>query len=160
MKNALTTNSNESAQDKCDYTPGSYPVRRNTVRADALAALLMYQFLTGLESVFSRSTTRLSPVICDAIEKLYGWPVLREDRVVDTEDGRVASIVAYYLHPETIRQALEVGAQEFIDSVIAARAGRRREANKIKIAKAQKKAARDRLRKQDPQQGNLWGDAL
>jgi hypothetical protein len=156
MKNAPTTNSNESAPDKRDYTPGSYPVRRNTVRADALAALLMYQFLTGLESVFSRNTTRLSPAICDAIEKRYGWPVLREDRIVDTADGRVTPIVAYYLHPETIRRALEAGAQEFIDSVIAARAERRHGANKIKMAKAQKNAVRDRLRKQDTRQGNLW----
>jgi hypothetical protein len=157
MQNAPIANSNESAPYERDYTPGAYPVRRNTVRADALAAMLQHEFLTGLESVFSRSTTRLSPAICDAIEKRYGWPVLREDRLEKTADGRASWIVAYYLHHETIRHAFEAGAQEFIDSVIAARAERRREANRIKLTEARNCAARIKLRKQDPRQGNLWG---
>lgn len=157
MKNAPITISDESAGNKRDYTPGSYPVRRTTVRADALAAMLQDKFLTGLESVFSRSTTRLSPAICDAIEKRYGWPVLREDRLENTADGRASWIVAYYLHPETIRQAFEAGAQEFVNSVVAARAERRREANKSKLGvAARNSAARAKLRKQDPRQGNLW----
>ena len=155
MKNAPTTNSSESAPDKRNYTPGTFPKKTDTVRAAALAAMLEGESLTGMDSVFKHSTTRLSPVICDGLEKLYNWPVKRSDLVVGTNDGRMATIVAYWLDPETISRAFDAGARDWIEKVNADRAKRRTQAGNCKANAARKNAARQQV---DPRQGSLWGD--
>jgi hypothetical protein len=157
MKNAPTTFSNESAPDKRDYTPGELPVRIDTVRADALAAMLEGNDSTGMASVFKHSTTRLSAVI-HALTNRYGWQFERRDFAVGTNDGRTPMITVYWLPQETIAKAFEAGAREWIESVNAARAERRKQAGKCKASATKMNAARARLRKQDPRQGAFWGD--
>lgn len=157
MKNAPTANSNESAPDKRDCTPGILPHRVNTVTAEVLAVMLESGRLSGMESVFNQSTTRLSAFVCH-LQKHYGWHIERESKVVDTKDGRTPQIIIYWLSQDSITAAFEGGAREWIDSVKAARAERRKQANKNKMSAAQKSAARSQLRKQDPRQGGLWGD--
>jgi hypothetical protein len=156
MKNAPTTISSESAPDKRDYTPGELPNRIDTVRAAALAAMLEGSDLTGMESVFKHSTTRLSAVI-HALTKRYEWKFETRDIATGTNDGRETWITAYWLPQETIAKAFEAGAREWIESVKAARAERRKQSGKCKISAALKNAARNQQRKQDPRQGNLWG---
>jgi hypothetical protein len=157
MQNAPTTNSSESAPIKRDYTPGILPKRYYTVRAAALAAMLKGEHLTGMDSVFKHSTTRLSPVICDALEKLYGWPVNHSEVVTGTSDGRITTVTAYSLSQETIAQAFEGEAREWIVKVNAARAEQRKQADKCKAEAAKRNAMRAQLRKHDPRQGDLWG---
>ena len=157
MQNAPTINSSESAPIKRDYTPGILPKRYYTVRAAALAAMLKGEHLTGMDSVFKHSTTRLSPIICDALEKLYGWPVNHSDVLVGTNDGRIAPITTYWLSQETIAQAFEGEAREWIVKVNAARAEQRKQADKCKAEAAKRNATRAQLRKHDPRQGDLWG---
>lgn len=125
------------------FEVGSLPQRHDTVRAAILAALLESNELTGMESVFAQSTTRLSAVIY-ALETEYGWNIARRDLVVATKDGRTASIVAYRLLPATIERALAMGARAWIDEV------------KVVRAKLKQHAFE---RKQDPRQQSLWGDA-
>lgn len=157
MNNAPTTNSSESAPDKSDYTPGTLPIRRDTVVAAVLAGLLESNRLTGMESVFNQSTTRLSAYV-HYIEKRYDWNIERRDMAVDTSDGRTTWITVYWLPQETISKAFEAGAREWVDSVKVARTERRKQASKRKALAAKKKAARSQLRKQDPRQAGLWGD--
>lgn len=157
MKNAPITNSNESVPDKRDYTPGALPARINTVVSAVVAGLLESNRLTGMESVFNQSTTRLSAVVY-YLERKYGWHIERRDIATDTKDGRIAWITVYWLPQETISKAFEAGAREWIDSVKAARAERRKQASKNKMSVAQKNVTRSHLCKQDPRQGALWGE--
>lgn len=156
MNNAPTTISSESALDTRDYTPGELPKLINTVRSAALAAMLESTYLTGMDSVFAHSTTRLSAVVY-ALANRYGWKIKRHDVAVDTSDGRVAWITTYWLPQETIAQAFETGAHEWIESVKLARAERRKQASRNKLTAAQASAVRNQLRRQDPRQGALWG---
>jgi hypothetical protein len=156
MKNAPTAYNDESAQDKRNYTVGELPKRSDTVRSAALAAMLESSCLTGMDSVFAHSTTRLSAVVY-ALENRYGWTIQRHDVAVDTADGRVAWVTTYWLPQETIARAFEMGFREWIESVKAARAKRRKQASKKKMAAVQTSAVRNQLRKQDPRQGALWG---
>lgn len=159
MKNAPTQNSSESAPNKRQYTPiGTLPKRQYTVRAAVLAALLEGNELTGMESVFAQSTTRLAAVIY-ALESEYGWHIVRRDLVVATKDGRTASIVAYRLLPETIEQALVMGARAWIDEVKVVRAKLKQHAFKRKLDATKANAVGNHLHKQDPRQQSLWGEA-
>lgn len=138
---------------------GTLPRRKDTVRAAVLAALLESSELTGMESVFEQSTTRLSAVV-HALETDYGWSISRRELVVDTKDGRTVSIVAYSLPPATIEQALAMGARPWIDEVKAARAELKQSALiKKKQQAAQAKAIRSQQRRLDPRQLSLWGVA-
>lgn len=157
MKNAPTTNSNESAPDKRDYTCGTLPKRINTVTAEVLATMLESNRLTGMESVFNQCTTRLAAFV-GYLQTNYGWHIERKDMVVDTKDGRTPQITVYWLSQDSITAAFDAGAREWVDNVKAARADRRKQANKKKMSAAQKKAVRNQLRKKDPRQGGLWGD--
>lgn len=155
MKNAPTTYSDESAPNKRDYNLGIMPIRRNTVTSAVLAGLLESNVLTGMDSVFKQSTTRLSAVVY-RLERDYGWHIERRDIATGTTDGRIASIAAYWLPQATIAQAFAMGARAWIDSVKAARAKRREEASKCKAAAAQINAARKKFTTHDPRQGALW----
>ncbi|MET3132554.1 hypothetical protein AAKU55_002828 [Oxalobacteraceae bacterium GrIS 1.11] len=157
MKNAPTTNSNESAPDKRDFTPGILPHRVNTVTAGVLAYMLEGRTTTGMESVLKQSTTRLAAFI-HRLSRAYGWPMERTSIAVGTKDGRETWVASYWLSQATIAAAFEVGARGWIEQVKEASASRRKQARKCKTSAAQKNAARRQLRKQDPRQGGLWGD--
>ncbi|QRX84268.1 hypothetical protein [Glaciimonas sp. PAMC28666] len=158
MTNAPITNSNESAPDERDYNlPGSLPNRKNTVTAAVLACLLESSHLTGMESVFKQSTTRLSAVI-HYLERDYCWNIDRRDIVTGTSDGRIASITTYWLSQTAIAQAFETGARHWIDKVNAARAARRKQSDKCKADAARLNTCRKQFKSHDPRQGGLWGD--
>lgn len=147
-----------SAVDKRDSTPGTLPLRRNTVTAAILASLLESNTLTGMESVFKQSTTRLCAVI-HRLMRDYEWHIERCDIVTGTNDGRIASISAYWLPQATITQAFEAGARDWIESVKVARAERRKESEKCKAQAVRLNAVRKFGKPQDPRQSNLWGNA-
>lgn len=157
MKNAPITISNESAPDKRDYNAGTRPERINTVTAEALALLLEMNEITGMESVFRMSTTRLSAVI-HYLQKRYDWQIERRDEVTGTNDGRIPTITVYWLPQATIAQAFERGARDWIDRVKAARKEKRKAADKCKEIAARINHARKQSRKSDPRQSSLWGE--
>jgi hypothetical protein len=157
MKNAPTTISSESAPDKCDYTPGTLPKRINTVTVSVLASLLESNVLTGMESVFKESTTRLSAVV-HRLERTYDWHVERRDITTGTNDGRIARITAYWLPQATIEQAFKFGALAWVNDVKAARAKQRQQAKQCKLEAVRLNAARKQCKIQDTHQGRLWGD--
>ena len=156
MKNAPIQNTNESAPDKRDYTPGTLPKHINTVTASVMVALLESHTMTGMESVFKEHTTRLGAVI-HYLEGEYGWHIDRRDMATGTNDGRIATIAAYWLPQETIARAFEAGAREWIKRVKVARAERRKLADKCKSDAARINLHR-RFKTPDPRQGGLWGE--
>jgi len=126
----------ESAVEKRNYNPGKLPKRINTVTAAVLAGLLESKELTGMDSVFSMSTTRLAAYIHTLSDK-YDWEIERKDKCIGTNDGRTAWIAQYWLPVETISLALDAGARVWIDDVKDA-------------------CARRRLK---PAQGSLWSES-
>ena len=155
MKTAPNQTAFERAPDKRDYPPGTLPKRINTVTAAVLAGLLESNAMTGMESVFKQSTTRLGAVI-HCLTRDYGWSIPRRDIATGTSDGRIASITAYWLPQATIAQAFEAGAREWMDSVKSARAERRKQAGKCK-SDAARINARKHFKTQNPRQDSLWG---
>lgn len=155
MKNAPTTVSNESALDKCDYTPGTFPLKTNTIHADVLADLLDSQALKGMGCVVSQSTTRLSAVIHILGEK-YRWPISRREVVDGTKDGRVSFVTEYWIEQDAIAAAFEQGAREWILSVRSARAHLRTRARRCKAIAERINARRDALKRE--QNTNKSGD--
>lgn len=151
MKTPPNQTAIESAPNKRDYTPGTLPIRTNTVTAAVLAGLLESNVLTGLDSVFKQSTTRLSAVI-HRLERDYGWTIDRRAFAAGTGDGRVAEVAAYWLPQATIAQAFEAGARQWVDAVNAARALRRRDAEKCRVIAKKRNATR----KTGPRQSGLW----
>ena len=156
MKNAPVQPTNESAPEKRDYTPGRLPKHINTVTASVMISLLESNTLTGMDAVFKESTTRLSAVI-NYLKRDYGWTIDRRDIATGTNDGRIATITAYWLPQETIARAFEAGAREWINRVKASRAERRKLADKCK-AEAARINTRKHFKMTDPRQGGLWGD--
>lgn len=156
MKNAPIQTTNEGAGDTANYTPGGLPTRKNTVVAAVLASLLESKAMTGMESVFKQSTTRLGAVI-HYLENKYDWQIPRRDVATGTSDGRVANISAYWLPQATIAQAFEAGARDWIESVKTARTERRKQSDKCK-ADAAKINARKHFKSHDPRQDSLWGE--
>lgn len=156
MKNAPVQTTNERATHKRNYTPGTLPRRINTVTAAVLAGLLESNILDGMESVFRQSTTRLGAYI-HYLERDYGWHIERRDMATGTSDGRIASISVYWLPQATIAQAFEAGARDWISSVKAARAERRKQTDRCK-ADAARINAHKHFKVQDPRQDRLWGD--
>lgn len=154
MKNAPDQTTIESAPDKRNYTPGTRPARVDTVTAAVLAGLLESNTLTGMDSVFKQNTTRLGAVI-HRLTRDYGWQIDRRDVATGTSDGRVAEITAYWLPQATIAQAFEAGARQWINTVKAARALRRNDAEKCRNIATRKNAAR----KIDPRQSGFWEGA-
>ena len=157
MKTPPNQTAFESAPDKANYTPGNLPKRINTVTAAILAGLLESKTLTGMDSVFKQSTTRLSAVV-HRLTRDYGWLINRRDIATGTNDGRVAEISAYWLPQATIAQAFEAGARGWIESVKATRAERRKQSAKCK-SDAAKINARKHFKNPDPRQDDLWGAA-
>lgn len=129
---------NSSAADGCN---GSFPIRRNTVTAEVLYLLLNGENLTGMDAVFSASTTRLAAFI-NYLGKKYNWTIDRADVDVGTNDGRMVTIRDYYLPRATIRRAFDSDALEFCRSVKEARAKTRKHAPKAKAEAEKRNAAR------------------
>lgn len=158
MKNALPHNQAEqSAPDTRKFTGkplGAFPSRHNTVTAEILSRLIGGESLTGMDAVFSASTTRLSAVIFYLSES-YGWTIDHADIDVGTSDGRVAVIRAYFLDRATIRRAFDAGALKFCQSVKDARAKTRKQAPKAKAEATKRNAARAAA-KFNPHQGALF----
>jgi hypothetical protein len=124
MKNALTHNCGESVPDKRSYTAGILVSSHNSVRAAVLATLLQGTEMTGMDSVFSHSTTRLSAVV-HTLEKQYGWSIEHRHVQVNAKDGRKVRIMAYSLAQAVIDQAMSAGAGTWIEQVKIARAQQR-----------------------------------
>lgn len=156
MKNAPVQTTNESAPGKRDYTPGTLPKRINTVTASVLVALLESHNITCMESVFKQNTTRLGAFI-HRLTRDYGWHIDRRDIATGTNDGRIATITAYWLPQETIARAFEAGARAWIYRVKTARAEQRKQADKCK-ADAARRNLHSRFKTPDPRQGGLWGE--
>jgi hypothetical protein len=151
MKNAPTTISNESALDKCDYTVGTRPARTNTVTACVLARLLEGNSLTGMESVFKQSTTRLAAFV-NRLGSRYGWVIESTSLVAGTNDGRIAHISSYWLPKAVIASSYDDGARDWINKVNKALAERKNNAASCKSKAAKINASR----LPDPRQCNLW----
>ncbi|MFZ2218217.1 MAG: hypothetical protein WAV85_05975, partial [Rhodoferax sp.] len=120
---------------------GAFPTRHNTVTAEVLARLIGGENLTGLDAVYSASTTRLAAVV-DYLGTSYGWQIDRVDIDVGCNDGRVAVVKTYYLNRATIRHAFDAGALEFCRNVKDARAKTRKQANKARAEADKRNAAR------------------
>ena len=103
-----------------------FPRRTNTVRSEVLACLLAGAAQTGMDTVFNQSSTRLSAHI-HALRR-YGWPILKDDLVTGTSDGRVQTVAEYRLTPETIQKAYAAGAADWIGRVRKDRRERRAKA--------------------------------
>ncbi len=151
MKTPPNQTTFESAPRKANYTPGRLPTRKNTVTAEVIATLLESKVMTGMESVFKQSTTRLSAVI-GYLKHDYGWHTESRNIAAGTKDGRVSYISAYWLPRVAIEKAFEAGARKWIDEVKIERAKRRKLSSKCKEQAAKLNAAR----KVDPRQSNLW----
>lgn len=135
---------------------GTFPERKNTVIAEVLAHLLDGRRLTGLESVFESSSTRLAHHV-HALGKNHGWAIDRREKLVGTSDGRVQAVSEYWLDPDVIEVAMKLGAREWISSVRRARVARR-----AKAAEAKREAERQnvaRRRTPTPDQMGLFGSA-
>ena len=103
---------------------GTFPKRRDTVTAEALARLLKGEKLTGMDAVFDCNTTRFA----DHVHRLchrYGWRIESQDVQVRTKDGRATQVSEYWLPPGVIEAATAAGGAEFCADVREARAKRR-----------------------------------
>jgi hypothetical protein len=154
MKNAPTTNSNESALDKCNYNAGTLPKRTNTVTASVLAYLLENHNPTGMEAVFKMSTTRLAAFI-HYLGKKYDWVIERNEIVTGTNDGRIATITVYWFPQATIAHAFKCGARDWVSAVCKASTERRKQSQKCKAIAHKINASRNKP--SDPRQATLWG---
>lgn len=119
---------------------GALPTQHDTVTAEVLARLLGGERLTGLDAVYEASTTRLSAV-AHHLAKTHGWTIDTTDKATGCNDGRVAWVVEYHLHPEAIAQAMQEGAGAWCNEVRKARLERRKKVAQAERAAAQANAA-------------------
>ena len=162
MKNARPIKSGASAPGTgaAIVAPGSLPRRTNTVIAEVLSRTLSGHALTGMAGVLDASTTRLAAHIGD-IERRYGWTFDRRDKVNGCRDGRLVTIVEYWLAPEAIEAAMACGAAPWCKSVQAARRELRANADQAKLQAARANAAAVQRRRASsaPGQADLFGAA-
>lgn len=155
MKTPEPSTENPSAPNSAKHTrPGRLPARLNTVIAEILSRLLEGKRLTGMEGVFTASTTRLAAVIHD-LEKIHAWTVERDEIANGCNDGRTTTITRYWLDSGAIELARDAGAGEWCAKVQAARAALRRKAVEAK-REAHRKNQCKSLRKFPPGQGDLF----
>ena len=135
---------------------GMLPARQNTVTADVLARLIAGERLTGLESVFDCSTTRLAAVV-GYLGKDYAWNIQRYDKAIGCRDGRVTQVRVYWLCPNQTEAALAAGAGPWCQEVRAARRALRAKAAKARIEAARANARKAARRAEvDTRQGGLF----
>ena len=108
---------------------GAFPAKLATVTAEVLAQLLAGKKLTSLDGVYGASTTRIAALIYH-LDKEHGWVINREVKMAGCKDGRIASVMVYFLDPEVISRAMAAGGAEWRLSVISARALLRTKAHK------------------------------
>lgn len=155
MKTPEPSKKNPSAPNSAKHTrPGRLPARLDTVIADVLSQLLEGKRLTGMEGVFTASTTRLSAVIHD-LKKTHAWTVERDEIANGCNDGRTTTITRYWLDSGAIEQARDADADCWCAQVKAARAALRRKAVEAK-REAHRKNQRKSLRTFPPGQGDLF----
>ena len=143
MKTPRSTKAEQSAaeQGSTDFTPtGNLPKQKNTVTAEVLTRLLNGERMTSLDGVHEASTTRLSAVAF-YLDERWGWAIQTTDKATGCNDGRVAWVVEYHLHPEAIAQAMQDGAGAWCAEVRKARMERRKKAAQAERAAAQANAA-------------------
>jgi hypothetical protein len=136
---------------------GMLPVRQNTVTADVLARFIAGERLTGLESVFDSSTTRLAAVV-GRLGNDYAWSIKRDDRAAGCKDGRIARVRVYWLCPNQTEAALAAGAGAWCQEVRAARRALRARAAKARNDAARFNASKAARRAADPRQAGLFGE--
>jgi hypothetical protein len=150
MKNVQPHNSAEpSALSSGDFK-ARFPNRFNTVTATVLQKLLAGETVTGMDAVFDASTTRLGAYI-HALKRDYDWHFELRDIAVSCKDGRVTEIRAYFFSSETIALARAMGADDFCQKVISARAKLRAGQAKAKVEAARRNRYRVNIRT-DPRQ--------
>ena len=161
MENARNTPKDEASAPGTGapiLARGMLPVKQNTVTADVLARLIAGERLTGLESVFDCSTTRLAAVV-GYLGKDYAWNIQRDDKAIGCRDGRVTRVSVYWLCPNQTEAALAAGAGAWCQEVRAARRALRAKAAKARIEAARANARKAARRAEvDPRQGGLFGD--
>ena len=141
-KKPAATEATTSVTDSANSTGvGRFPKLVNTVIAEALADLIEGRRLTSMKGVFDSSTTRM-PHHIYASRKHHDWLIEREKKVIGTKDGRVQTIVEYFLSPDVIEAAFKKGAREWIARVRAARRARRAKAAEARRAAERANAAR------------------
>ena len=156
MKKApAATKVTTSAGGGADFTtPGRLPLKQDTVTAEVLARLLNGERLTSLAAVHETSTTRLGAVKF-SLEETHGWSIRATDKAAGCNDGRLAWIVEYHLHPEAIEKAMAAGAGAWCDGVRKARLERRRKAAQA-IREAERVNEARRNQRYRPGQRNLF----
>ena len=110
-------NNNDSPSYAACLAPVKYPDPHH-LPGRVLARLLTGRRYTHLDSWRELGHARLA----DSIWKLRkaGWPVEMDEREVATSDhGRQAQIGIYYLRPETIAEAGDIGRQYVINTLTA-----------------------------------------
>ena len=161
MKNARNTQKDEASapgKGAAIVARGMFPVKQNTVTADVLARFIAGERLTGLESVFDCSTTRLAAVV-GYLGKDYAWNIQRDGKAIGCRDGRVTRVSVYWLCPNQTEAALAAGAGAWCQEVKAARRALRAKAAKARIEAARANASKAARRTEvDPRQGGLFGD--
>jgi len=108
---------------------GAFPHRKNTVIAEVLCRVLNREKLTSLDAVRTASTTRAAAVVY-ALTRGYGWPIRARPLVVQTADGRHATVAEYYLSDEVIEAAALRGSHAWCADVVAARAAQRQQGHR------------------------------
>ena len=158
-KKPAATEITTSVTSNADSTThiGRFPKRVNTVIAEALADLIEGRRLTSMKGVFDSSTTRMTHHVW-ALGENHNWYVETFEKVVGTNDGRVQTIVEYFLSPDVIEAAFKQGAREWITRVRAARRARRAKAAEARRAAERANAVRRYL--PNPNQHQLFGACM
>jgi hypothetical protein len=133
---------------------GKFPDRRNTLQAEVLACFLQGERMTGLESVFAHSTTRLASAV-HILRKKFGWHIEGQSIAVAPKDGRIEEITVYFMSRQTIAAAFDAGAAAFIADVKEQRRELRKGVRKARSEASRRNAARAASRI-DPAQGDLF----
>lgn len=161
MENARNTPKDEASAPGTGapiLARGMLPVKQNTVTSDVLARFIAGERLTGLESVFDCSTTRLAAVV-GYLGKDYAWNIQRDYKAIGCRDGRVTQVRVYWLCQNQTEAALAAGAGAWCQEVRAARRALRAKAAKARNDAARFNASKAARRTEvDPRQGGLFGD--
>ncbi len=99
----------QQARPQNEYTSRQFSFPEPaSVKGRVLGALLRGEHLTHLDCQYRFGSSRLAHHV--HVLRRAGWPVRIFERVVTTSDaGRTAAIGEYFLEPETIAEAGEVG---------------------------------------------------
>ena len=157
MKKRPNTKSELSAAGQAVQILGELPPQKNSVQAEVLSLFLKGRSLTGMESVFKSSTTRLAAYV--HILRKKGWGIEARERATGCTDGRVAYIAEYRMEPDALALAnAEQDIAKFCKQVQSARLQLRKHAAMAERIATERNKARG-IQPSNPAQANLWGDA-